>query len=194
MRRNSPHSATSARSKSAPCLQELGIAGFKVPQWENREDGSMIAGETYEPLSLATCATHDHPTLREMWETWMQAITLAEHGGPDTWPARDAAWPEVRRLAAWCGFEVPRITPFSDEIHARIVRTLFASKSWMAVLMITDVFATTQRFNVPGAVSDANWSERLALEVSHWNADAPLAAKTDLVRKIIAETGRAGIA
>ncbi len=174
-----------------PCLHELGIAGFKVPQWETNGDGSMIAGESYEPLSLATYATHDHPTLREMWETWMQAIAIAEHGGPETWPARDAAWAEVRRLAAWCGFDVPRITAFSDEIHAQIVRALFASKSWMAVLMITDVFATTQRFNVPGAVSDANWSERIVLPVSHWNADPALDAKTQRVRKIIAETGRA---
>ena len=176
-----------------PCLHELGIAGFKVPQWETRDDGAMIAGENYEPLSLATYATHDHPTLRGMWETWMHAIALAEHGGPDTWPARDAAWSEVRRLAAWCGFAVPRIAPFSDEIHAQIVRALFASQSWMAVLMITDVFATAQRFNVPGAVSDTNWSERLALPVAQWKADAVLAGKTRLVREIVAETGRGGV-
>ncbi len=176
-----------------PCLQELGIAGFKVPQWETHGDGSMISGEAYEPLSLATYATHDHPTLREMWETWMQAIALAEHGGPETWLARDAAWAEVRRLAAWCGFDVPRITPFSEEIHERLVRALFASGSWMVVLMITDVFASTQRFNVPGAVSDANWSERLAHPVSQWNADAALTGKTQLVQNIIAETGRAGM-
>ena len=173
-----------------PSLHALGIAGFKIPQWEKNDDGSMIDGGKYEALSLATYATHDHPTLREMWDMWMVAITLAEHGGPDTWPARDAAWAEVRRLAAWCGFEVPRITPFDDEIHERLIRTLFASGSWMAVLMITDVFASTQRFNVPGAVSDANWSERIALPVSQWNADATLAAKTKLISKIIVETRR----
>ena len=176
-----------------PCLQELGIAGFKVPQWETHGDGTMIAGETYEPLSLATYATHDHPTLREMWETWMAAIELAEHGGPDTWPARDAAWSDVRRLAAWCGFAVPRSAPFTDEIHAHIVRALFASGSWMAVLMITDVFATTQRFNVPGAVSEANWSERLALPVSQWNADALLAEKTRRIREMIDRAGRSSV-
>ena len=174
-----------------PCLRELGIAGFKVPQWETNGDGSMIDGAKYEPLSLATYATHDHPTLREMWETWMAAITLAEDGGPETWPARDAAWNEARRLAAWCGFEVPQITPFTDEIHEQITRTLFASESWMAVLMITDVFATTQRYNVPGAVSDANWSERIALPVAKWKADTALAEKTRLISRIIAETGRA---
>ena len=173
-----------------PSLHALGIAGFKVPQWEKTHDGTMISGSEYGLLSLATYATHDHPTLREMWETWMAAIALAEQGGPDTWPARDAAWAEVRRLAAWCGFAVPRITPFDDEIHERLARALFASASWMAVLMITDVFATTQRFNVPGAVSDANWSERLALPVSRWNEDAEMAAKTELVRRIIKETRR----
>ena len=173
-----------------PSLHALGIAGFKVPQWETNGDGAMIGGGCYTPLSLATYATHDHPTLREMWETWMAAIALAEHGGRETWPARDAAWADVRRLAAWCGFEVPRITPFDDAIHERLARALFASESWMAVLMITDVFATTQRFNVPGAVSDANWSERLALPVSLWNADVQLVAKTQLIQRIIVEAGR----
>jgi 4-alpha-glucanotransferase len=166
-----------------PCLQELGIAGFKVPQWENLPDGAMIPGAKYERLSLATYATHDHPPLRAMWDDWMAAIAAAEAGGPETWPARDAAWSEVRRFATWCGFEVPRITPFTPEVHESLLRGLFASESWMAVLMITDVFASAQRYNVPGAVSDANWSERLAVRVPEMRAPK-------WMRTLIAETGR----
>ena len=37
-----------------PSLHALGIAGFKVPQWEKSDDGTMIGGDRYEPLSLAT--------------------------------------------------------------------------------------------------------------------------------------------
>ncbi len=168
-----------------PCLHELGIAGFKVPQWEVAADGEMIAGTKYERLSLATFATHDHPPLRTMWDDWMAAISAAECGGTETWPARDAAWSEVRRLAKWCGFEVPRLTPFSDKIHRPMLRALFASESWMAVLMLTDLFASRQRFNVPGAVSDANWSERIAVPVAEMRAP-------DWIRALLAETGRAG--
>ncbi len=167
-----------------PCLAELGIAGFKVPQWENEPDGTMIDGADYERLSLATYATHDHPPIRAMWDDWMSAIAAAEHGGKETWPARDAAWNEVRRFAEWCGFKVPLLTAWDAEIHQSLLRGLFASNSWMAVLMITDVFATTQRFNVPGAVSAANWSERLSGRCGEWPAPEP-------VRALIAESGRA---
>ena len=160
-----------------PCLRELGIAGFKVPQWETASDGAMTPGATYERLSLATYATHDHPPLRTMWEEWMAAIKADG-------PARDAAWSEVRRLAAWCRFEVPKIMPFSESVHEHLLRALFASESWMAVLMITDLFATAQRFNVPGAVSDGNWTERIAQPVAQWHAPP-------WTRALLLETGRA---
>jgi 4-alpha-glucanotransferase len=174
-----------------PCLRELRVAGFKIPQWEMAPDPSgLIPGGKYERLSLATYATHDHPTVREMWDAWMEAIERAETGGPETSPARDAAWAEVRRLAHWCGFEVPCITPFSAEIHERLVRTLYACESWIAVLMITDVFATKQRFNIPGAVSEANWSTRIDEPVSQWKKCVALAEKTRLVKRLARETGR----
>jgi 4-alpha-glucanotransferase len=167
-----------------PCLHRLGIAGFKVPQWEHARDGSMIPGAKYERLSLATYATHDHPPLRAMWEEWMAAIQRAEHGGPDTHPGRDAAWHEVRRLARWCHFEVPRLTPFSDTVHRQLLHALMASESWMAVLMLTDLLGTAQRFNIPGAVSDANWTERVAAPVAELRAPK-------WIRALLAESGRA---
>src|SRR6266404_563823 len=50
-----------------PSLQSLGIAGFKIPQWEIR-DGLIIPGDKYERLSVATYATHDHEPIRALWE------------------------------------------------------------------------------------------------------------------------------
>ena len=50
-----------------PNLQSLGIAGFKIPQWEIR-DGMVIPGEIYERLSVATYATHDHEPIRALWD------------------------------------------------------------------------------------------------------------------------------
>ena len=51
-----------------PSLRSLGIAGFKIPQWENYPDQRSIPGHAYERLSVATFATHDHLPLRAMWE------------------------------------------------------------------------------------------------------------------------------
>src|SRR5439155_869188 len=39
-----------------PDLRSLGIAGFKIPQWEVR-DGAITPGDKYERLSVATYAT-----------------------------------------------------------------------------------------------------------------------------------------
>jgi 4-alpha-glucanotransferase len=175
-----------------PCLMRLRIAGFKIPIWEDCPDGSMIPGAEYTPLGVTTYATHDFEPLRATWERWMASIAAAETGGPETWAARDHAWHQVRRLAGWAGFEVPEITPYTAEVHERLLRALFATKSWIAITMITDLFATLQRFNQPGAVSDANWSERLPQKVSEFDRDPVLAPTIARLDMLVRESGRAG--
>lgn len=173
-----------------PSLASLGIAGFKVPQWETRWDTHLIPGSEYQRLSIATFATHDHEPLRVQWERWMAIIERAEH--EDSKPvleARDWTWWEVRRMSAWAGFEVPCITPF-EEVHEKLLGGLFACNSWIAVCMITDVFGSTQRFNVPGAVSDSNWSQRLAGTVGSWREDRGISEKMQRIHDLIVEAGR----
>ena len=145
-----------------PCLQRLRIAGFKIPQWENESGGAMIGGANYERLSLVTYATHDHDPLRAMWDGWVAAITAAETGGPATHAARDRALHEVRRFAAYAGLEISRVAPWSADVHLRLLAATLRSNSWLCVFMITDLFGTAERFNIPGAVSNGNWSHRLA--------------------------------
>jgi 4-alpha-glucanotransferase len=173
-----------------PCLRRLNIAGFKIPQWENEPNGSMIAGTKYERLSLATFATHDHEPLRAMWQRWMNVIEAAEHGGPETRAERDKAWRECRAMAGWCGFEVPRLMPWSDKVHEKLLAGLLHCNSWITVLMITDLFATTQRFNIPGAVSELNWSQRLQGTPAEWRTDAGITAKLERVREMMEMAGR----
>jgi 4-alpha-glucanotransferase len=172
-----------------PCLTRIGIAGFKIPYWENEPDGQMTAGANYQRLSVTTYATHDFEPLRVTWEAWMAKIEAAEKGGPETHADRDAAWREVRRLAGWAGFEVPRITPY-EEVHEKLIQGLCASNSWMAIYMITDLFASGQRFNVPGAISESNWSQRLFQPIAQWNEDSALVARMERVREILRATGR----
>jgi 4-alpha-glucanotransferase len=173
-----------------PCLTQLGIAGFKIPYWEHEPDGTMTPGANYPRLSVTTYATHDFEPVRATWEAWMAKIEAAEKGGPETDAARDQAWRDVRRLAAWAGFDVPKITPYNDQVHETLIRGLCASDSWMALYMITDLFASSQRFNVPGAVSESNWSQRLLHPVAQWREDPALVARMERVRAILRETGR----
>ncbi|MEA3209369.1 MAG: 4-alpha-glucanotransferase [Chthoniobacter sp.] len=173
-----------------PSLTELGIAGFKIPIWENEPDGSMIPGDKYQRLSVTTYATHDFEPLRTTWENWMASISRADDGNPATVAARDHAWKEARRLARWARFELPQIAPYPGEVHERLLQALFKSNAWIAIMMVTDLFATSQRFNVPGAVSDANWSERIAEPIAKWDHDEAMVRTLRRVEPMLRETRR----
>jgi 4-alpha-glucanotransferase len=172
-----------------PSLQSLRIPGFKIPFWEHDASGALIPGAAYERLSVATYATHDHEPLRAHWEHWMSVIEAALHRPQELAGERDRAWWDVRRLAGWAGFSVPRITAFED-VHENLLEGLLRANSWLAMTMITDVFGTSQRFNVPGAVSESNWSQRLALPISEWENDVGARAATERMRRVIRMTQR----
>jgi len=57
--------------------------------------------------------------------------------------------------------------------------------------MITDLFGGTQRFNVPGAIADTNWSERLAQTIRQWRKNKEICALMERMRALLKETGRA---
>jgi 4-alpha-glucanotransferase len=167
-----------------PSLLSLEIPGFKVPQWEIEPDTSLTAAAEYTRCSVATFATHDHDPLRVMWEKWMAVIRAALDEPERLAAERDRTWREVRRLAAWAGFDVPRILDF-EVVHEPLVAGLLRSNSWLVVLMITDVLGTAQRFNVPGTVDAANWSARLP---DDWQEQH--LAKIARVSALIHESGR----
>jgi 4-alpha-glucanotransferase len=167
-----------------PSLLSLAIPGFKVPQWEGEPGAPLTAADAYPRCSVATFATHDHDPLALMWEQWMKTIKAALNEPERLAAQRDHAWSELRRLSAWAGFEVPRMMDF-EEVHEPLVSALFRSASWLAVLMVTDLIGTTQRFNVPGTVGATNWSARLP---DDW--EAAYAAKIGRIVALIKETGR----
>jgi 4-alpha-glucanotransferase len=141
----------------------------------------MIPGAEYERLSLATFATHDHPPLRKFWGDWVD-----DCGDEDK---SEAALRGMKELLNFCGFgDLPVPQPFTPEIHAALIRGLFACNSWMTVLLITDLFGLTDQFNVPGAFAGANWSTRIAGTPSEWDAMYP--AQLEACVAALKETGR----
>ena len=152
-----------------PNLTQLGIAGFKIPIWEDK-DGHLIPGAEYQRLSVATYATHDHDPLRVLWTKWN---TAAGKGGEEG----EAAKREMVKLAGFAGIEGEQPQAWSDAIHEKLLRALLTSNSWIAIFMITDLFASEQRFNVPGAVATSNWSERLPQTVAAFRSDPAISRK-----------------
>jgi 4-alpha-glucanotransferase len=56
--------------------------------------------------------------------------------------------------------------------------------------MITDVFGLTARFNTPGAVSDENWSNRMAQTVAELDQEPAILTKTKTFTRLMQEAGR----
>jgi len=160
-----------------PSLTELGIAGYKIPAWEKREDGSLIPGSDYQRLSIATYGTHDHDTLRAWWDE--SAHEAARKDGAE---ARDAR--RVLSQFAGQGGNPPR--EFTPELHEALLRALFESNSWIVVVMITDLFARAERFNLPG-VGHGNWTQRLHRPISELEQEPVLPR----VRSLLSQSGRA---
>jgi len=165
-----------------PNLASLGIAGFKIPIWEKQPDTRLISGKDYQRLSVATYATHDHPPLKALWENMREAIETRNDG--------HARW-EMQCLAEFAGLRIPIPSPYTQEVHEGLLAALFHSNSWLPICMITDLFGGTQRFNVPGAIADTNWSERLAQTVQQWRKNKEIRALMERVRQLLKETGRA---
>lgn len=156
-----------------PSLRKLGIAGYKVPQWEKHTEDELISGERYERLSLATFATHDHEPLRAMWET------LVRDEGADSQTRR-------RVLLHFIGHSCEVNASFTPELHLAFLRAIFASNSWLAVIMITDVLALSDRINLPGVEGNQNWTFRMPVPVADLSG---LPISQDL-RCLLLETSR----
>ena len=145
-----------------PTLAALEVPGFKIPQWERTPDGGMIPGKDYQPLSLATFATHDHPPVRQLWSD-----LFSDSADP---VKREAAELAMKELLKFCGSEdIPVPQPYTTPIREALIGGLFSCNSWMAVHQITDIFGLTDRFNIPGAVGDANWTTRIEGLPSAWD-------------------------
>lgn len=152
-----------------PVMARMGLPGFKIPMWERLPDGTMRDGGTYDRISVVTYATHDHAPLRTQWEEWQEGVRRGdlESGGCLK------ILSELLRFAGQSGIDP--MTPFDGKVHEALLRGLLESNSWIAIPMITDLFGTDQRFNVPGAVGSANWTARIESPVTEWNArHAPL--------------------
>lgn len=164
-------------------LAKLGIPGFRIPLFFREHDGRYSDPKHYPRLSLAQPATHDHPPLAAFWQELWQKIDA----GHDVENARR----EQRHLMNFAGLaseETPR--ELTDHVLAGFTRAVMQGNSWLVVFQITDIFAQTERFNVPGSTSTSNWSHRLPQTVKQLEKDPTFRAKAELFARLAQEGGR----
>ena len=163
-----------------PSLCSLGIAGFKIPQWEV-DQGRVIPGSEYDRLSIATYATHDHKPLRKLWE---EAI---EHPTSTSEQSIDA----LNKIAEFAGFQPQaKSIDYGRDFYPRIMEALFRSESWIASVMITDLLARKYRFNVPGTAVSENWTRRMHRSIAQLRASRAERKRMALIRELLEKTGR----
>ena len=163
-----------------PSLRSLGIAGFKIPQWEFYH-GRVTPGSEYERLSVASYATHDHPPIRAMWE---EALS-------DNTASADQARSDLEKIATFAEFKrTSEQIDFERDFYPAIMHALFQSESWIAVVMITDLLARKYRFNIPGTAASSNWTRRMQRSISQLRSSPKEQKRMRLIRELLEKSGR----
>jgi 4-alpha-glucanotransferase len=163
-----------------PNLRSLGLAGFKIPQWEVH-DGVVTPGDKYERLSVSTYATHDHKPIRGLWEEAFERPTATS----------EQSRFDLARIAFFAGLD-PRLdrVDFEKDFYSAIMEALFKSNAWIAIVMITDLLARNYRFNVPGTTGSSNWTRRMQRSVAHLQLSRKERKRLDLIHDLLKKTGR----
>jgi 4-alpha-glucanotransferase len=163
-----------------PNLRALGIAGFKIPQWEVRGE-QVTPGNEYERLSVATYTTHDHKPIRALWEDAFEHPTATS----------EQSRFDLAKIAVFAGFD-PRIdrVDFEKDFYPAIMGALFESEAWLAVVMITDLLARKYRFNVPGTKANLNWTRRIRRSIAQLISSPKEQRRMRLIHELLVKTGR----
>jgi len=165
-------------SKILPCAEDLGavpdcvpkvllklkILGLRVVRWltDLKAEGEpFISFEKYPQLSVCTPAVHDTSTVREWWE-------------------KEA---DQKKFSGFLG--VPSLPKIYNPGTAKIILSRSASaRSRFRVFQIQDILHLSnnwysgnpadERINVPGTVSDFNWTYRLPAPIHELAKDKEL--------------------
>jgi 4-alpha-glucanotransferase len=123
-------------------LTELSIPGYRVLRWE-RDKLRYRNPRQFPSLSLVTTSTHDTSTLREWWETLSTEERSAVSG----------EYPELRDLT--------KVSDYSPAVHQALLAAAENASSDLCILPWQDAFGTRERINLPGSISQGNWSYRI---------------------------------
>lgn len=179
-------------------LEKLGISGFRIPPFERTPEGEYKDAAKYPYLSLATLTTHDHPPIQATWEShWNNWQETESERTKRTLNAErehqaDDARLELYRMQRFAGLgDKTLIGQYEPAVREALIRSLMKANSWLAIVMITDLIGSTQRFNVPGSLSDGNWSARLPFTVKELAESAQFEKIRSLSKAVIYESDRA---
>jgi len=131
-------------------MKEISLPGYRVLRWE-KDNEVFREPRNYPVASLCTTSTHDTETLKEWWE----------------------AMPAWQRANVWEMISAKKTdgnVPFTPEVHKAVIKRVMDSASCMVIVPVQDIIGTTDRINVPGTVSEDNWTYRVDCETAEFNS------------------------
>src|SRR5205085_12429235 len=105
-------------------------------------------------------------------------------------PTRQQAREDILKLAQFAGIAPREGIDYERDFYPAMMRALFESNSWIAIVMITDLLARKDRFNVPGTAAGTNWTRRLPTTIAQMRESQSLRRKMRLIRELIEKSGR----
>lgn len=153
-------------------LASLGIPGYRVLRWEQR-DGSFRQPSEWPSLSVATTGTHDTETTAVWWDE------LPDH-------ERHA----IREIPPLGAIPEDLTRAYNHHVHGALLETIYGSPSNLALLPIHDVFGLRDRINTPNTVGPHNWSWRLPWSLDTVEREDHLAAQLDDLAVLASRTER----
>jgi 4-alpha-glucanotransferase len=130
-------------------LARFGVPGFCVFRWERSWDA---AGQPfrdpadYPRVSVAASSTHDTEPLVEWWELASEDERKLV-----------SQLPTIQRIAK----RVDLMEADEQTASDVLLESLFASKSALVLLPVTDIFSRRERINDPSTLEGMNWTFRL---------------------------------
>jgi 4-alpha-glucanotransferase len=162
-------------------LASMRVPGYKVMRWEKQQaagsapDGGFLSPAEYPRVSLATTGTHDTDSLVQWWATISQA-------------ERTKLMTAINRAT-----DAASTSSVLDEVHLdAILEWMYTSPAQLVVTPIQDLFGWDARVNLPGTISDANWTWRLPFDLETGLEDSGVCARLARIRAICEKTGRFG--
>jgi 4-alpha-glucanotransferase len=144
-------------------LVRLEVPGYRVQRWEkNWEAGGDAFRDPakWPAISVATTGTHDTDSVAD----WFDGLPPEER----------------RQLLALPQLEVLRtrgVERFDDGVREALLEMVYSAGSDLVLLPFQDAFGARERVNVPGTVTEDNWTYRIPMELSALAADSATRAR-----------------
>ena len=179
--------AITSAVKMIPCGEDLGvniecvpktmaahnILGLRVVRWcrkWNEPGQPYVPFADYTPLSVTTTSVHDSSTIREWWETEKDSVRAFISANPDVFA------PGTTEAAE-----------FSPEIAEAVIKASATSASQWFIPPLQDFLymdkslwlekASDERINIPGTVTEFNWTYRLPCSLEELSNNKTLIGK-----------------